>query len=343
MVKEGDYMRTKDIERDLGISKYALRYYEREGLIYPSKDNNGYRNYSEQDIQVLHLIKFFRSLDISIDDIKGILKGEMSFQECLKMNKMYLDKEIKRLQELQRKVIDYQEKDIPLIPAFNEIETIVEKRGLGFRKSSRIITLGNRATKWTAIRKWISAFIVSLILNIIWLSYIDVSVEIIGYKIVLMFFPVFLIHVLLYGLNIQLSLVDHSLHQFVEFLNDGIRYYKRRGIIDHNLYLYALMFNREDRFLQYCYYDDIEKVRLDVTKRYVRIGTPISSEMYIIDFTFYFKDGETFYFYWPLVLDNDIQYIAIILEEKVKNIEDKDHVIHALKNNIPLAQYMKNK
>lgn len=38
------------------ITKEALRYYEKEGLIKPERDENNYRNYLQSDIDVLKLI-----------------------------------------------------------------------------------------------------------------------------------------------------------------------------------------------------------------------------------------------------------------------------------------------
>ena len=37
-------MKTNDLERDLGLSKHTIRYYEKEGFIQPQRDENGYRN-----------------------------------------------------------------------------------------------------------------------------------------------------------------------------------------------------------------------------------------------------------------------------------------------------------
>lgn len=334
-------MKTKEVEEKLGLTKYTLRYYEKEGLIHPDKDENGYRNYDEEDIQVLHLIKFLRNINISMDDVKGILCGELSFQECLRVNKIHLDNEIKHLQEVQKTMTAYNEKNIPLIPALAQVKAI-ESKGIGLRKVNKEITLGKKASRWTALRKWIFAFVVSYVFNIIWIL-IALSIEDIHIKlmfILVLVLPLFVFtHFVLYGLNIQFSAIEHSLNQSVEFLNEGLRYYKRKGIVDHNYYLYATMLNKQDKVLKYCKYEDIEKVILKVNKRYMKLGTPISSELYIVDFIFEFKDGSSFYFYWPSTYNNDMQAIAIILDEYVKNIEDEKHILPILKQGIRLEEY----
>ena len=68
-------MRTKQLEEMLGITKEALRYYEKEGLIKPERDENNYRNYLQSDIDVLKLILMLRYMEISIDEIKLILNN----------------------------------------------------------------------------------------------------------------------------------------------------------------------------------------------------------------------------------------------------------------------------
>ena len=60
-VKEGVlYMKTHELEKELGISKHTIFYYEKEGIITPQRDDNGYRSYSQDDLQKLIMVKFLR-------------------------------------------------------------------------------------------------------------------------------------------------------------------------------------------------------------------------------------------------------------------------------------------
>ena len=62
-VKEGVlYMKTHELEKELGISKHTIFYYEKEGIITPQRDDNGYRSYSQEDLQKLIMVKFLRNL-----------------------------------------------------------------------------------------------------------------------------------------------------------------------------------------------------------------------------------------------------------------------------------------
>ena len=38
-------MKTNELEKEIGLSKYTIRYYEKEGLIQPKREENGYRDY----------------------------------------------------------------------------------------------------------------------------------------------------------------------------------------------------------------------------------------------------------------------------------------------------------
>lgn len=97
-------MKTNEIEKILGISKEALRYYEKEGLIKPTRDNNNYRNYNEEDLRLLKVILLLRSLEVSIDEIKLILNNQLSLSECLKTKKDYIQDDIKNKQDIIQKI-----------------------------------------------------------------------------------------------------------------------------------------------------------------------------------------------------------------------------------------------
>ena len=55
-------MQIKEVQEKLKISSYTLRYYEKMGLIQPYRDENGYRNYSEEDIHKIERIMFLSEL-----------------------------------------------------------------------------------------------------------------------------------------------------------------------------------------------------------------------------------------------------------------------------------------
>ena len=50
-------MRIKEIEELSGIERSNIRFYEREGLLSPKRLENGYRDYSDEDLEILLKIK----------------------------------------------------------------------------------------------------------------------------------------------------------------------------------------------------------------------------------------------------------------------------------------------
>ena len=76
-------MTIKEIENLSGMTRANIRFYEKEGLIKPQRDSNGYRNYSVDDLNILKRIRLLRTLHLSLDDIKSLSKNEQELTELL--------------------------------------------------------------------------------------------------------------------------------------------------------------------------------------------------------------------------------------------------------------------
>ena len=61
----------QEVSRMLGLSKDTLRYYDRIGIVSPSRKDNRYRRYSRDDLIDLMNIQVMRYADFSLDEIKG--------------------------------------------------------------------------------------------------------------------------------------------------------------------------------------------------------------------------------------------------------------------------------
>ncbi len=62
------------LARLAGVSPRTLRYYEELGLLTPTRvSSNGYRIYSQKEVDQLQQILFYRELDVPLDDIRKIL------------------------------------------------------------------------------------------------------------------------------------------------------------------------------------------------------------------------------------------------------------------------------
>ena len=86
-------MKINDVEKITGLTQKAIRLYESKGLINISRDANGYRNYSDQDVEALKNIKIFRSIGIPISDIKMYFFGVISIDDLIDKRKLEILKE----------------------------------------------------------------------------------------------------------------------------------------------------------------------------------------------------------------------------------------------------------
>lgn len=90
-------MRINEIENQLGLSRANIRFYEKEGLLTPARKENGYREYSEEDISILKKIVIFRKLGLSLPEIKEILNGDLELTIAIEHNIANLTQQIAEL------------------------------------------------------------------------------------------------------------------------------------------------------------------------------------------------------------------------------------------------------
>ena len=69
-------MLINQVSKTTGLTKKAIEYYTSQGLVSPSVLNNGYRDYSENDIGALNKISILRKLNLGTDEIKTILSDK---------------------------------------------------------------------------------------------------------------------------------------------------------------------------------------------------------------------------------------------------------------------------
>jgi len=86
-------LRINDVEKITGLTKKAIRLYESKGLISIARDINGYRNYTNENIEALKSIRLLRSVGASISDIKLYLFGVISINELMDKRKSEILKE----------------------------------------------------------------------------------------------------------------------------------------------------------------------------------------------------------------------------------------------------------
>ncbi|HIS47101.1 MAG TPA: MerR family transcriptional regulator [Candidatus Scybalocola faecigallinarum] len=88
-------MTIKEAEERTGLSRSNIRFYEKEKLIEPSRnESNGYRDYSENDVENIKKIAYLRTLGISIEDIRSIISEKVTLRETLEKQNEVLKSQI---------------------------------------------------------------------------------------------------------------------------------------------------------------------------------------------------------------------------------------------------------
>lgn len=91
-------MTIKEIEQTTGLPRASVRFYEAEGLISPARGENGYRNYSQSDLDTLLKIKLLRQLNVPLEDIQAMQKGARTLEGVLNEALSRLERESGQLE-----------------------------------------------------------------------------------------------------------------------------------------------------------------------------------------------------------------------------------------------------
>lgn len=76
-------MTIKELENRTGMTRANIRFYEGEGLLSPKRLENGYRDYSKEDVRTLEKIKLLRQLQMDLDTIRLVQKGVLTLEQAL--------------------------------------------------------------------------------------------------------------------------------------------------------------------------------------------------------------------------------------------------------------------
>lgn len=77
-------MTIKEVEKRTGLTRSNIRFYEKEKLIEPLRnESNGYRDYSEADVENIKKIAYLRTLGISVEALRGMISDKISLREVL--------------------------------------------------------------------------------------------------------------------------------------------------------------------------------------------------------------------------------------------------------------------
>lgn len=86
-------MTIKEVEARTGLARANIRYYEDQGFFSAARGENGYRNYSGENVETLLKVKLFRQLGFSLEDIRDLQRGDQRLETALLRREEGLDRE----------------------------------------------------------------------------------------------------------------------------------------------------------------------------------------------------------------------------------------------------------
>ena len=106
----------------LSLSKDTLRYYDKIGLVKPTRGTNRYRFYTDFDLLILQYVEVMKSIGLSLSQIGLILRNTVEKTEDDKRSTLGILK--KKSSELNQKIRIYQEADKMLTQTIHSLENM---------------------------------------------------------------------------------------------------------------------------------------------------------------------------------------------------------------------------
>ena len=79
-------MTIKEVEQLLEVPRATIRFYEKQGLISPARGENGYRDYTDEDVETLKKIIILRKIGMTVEEISDLFDGIQSMNKALDAN-----------------------------------------------------------------------------------------------------------------------------------------------------------------------------------------------------------------------------------------------------------------
>lgn len=94
-------MLRNEVQNKTGLTRKAIEYYEEKGIIDPVRLENGYRDYSEKDVEILKKVALFTKLGLNLKEIRKIIFDGGSLSSVLRTKQYELSVEEKKKEILE--------------------------------------------------------------------------------------------------------------------------------------------------------------------------------------------------------------------------------------------------
>lgn len=118
------FLKIKEVEERVGLSRSNIRFYEREGLLLIDRDNeNNYREYSDEDVERIIKIKNLRMLGVPTADIRRLFANEIEFDTVIADCLERIKEQEKELKEIHKVCENMMQKQLNIHTWDGQIET----------------------------------------------------------------------------------------------------------------------------------------------------------------------------------------------------------------------------
>ncbi|MEG0540991.1 MAG: MerR family transcriptional regulator [Angelakisella sp.] len=96
-------MNIKQVEQRTGITSKNIRFYEGAGLLHPQRnEQNSYREYTDEDVRRVKIIKMLRKLDMPLEKIREVLDEAQPLDGAVAQHMEYLRQCARELEAAQK-------------------------------------------------------------------------------------------------------------------------------------------------------------------------------------------------------------------------------------------------
>ncbi len=93
-------MKINQVETQVGITKKSIRFYEAQGLLTPRRNlENGYREYTPEDVTALERIKLLRKLGFPLEEIRQMQQGALTVADGMARHLVTLGRQRENLSQ----------------------------------------------------------------------------------------------------------------------------------------------------------------------------------------------------------------------------------------------------
>ncbi len=165
-------MKINEVEAQVGITKKNIRFYEEQGLISPRRNSeNGYRDYGEEEVELLRRIKLLRKLGVPLEEIRRMQAGG-TVADGMRRHLIALERDRQNLEQAIELCRGLKDREVRLdaLDAAALLEEMVrmEEEGTTFQDKQRGDTKPIRYVAPVAIAVLMTALMAGVIALMVW-------------------------------------------------------------------------------------------------------------------------------------------------------------------------------